>query len=67
MGRAPMGGDHPDNVSGTRDQRRGLAGANAGLKIDLLIFGIGTIIGMTLLTAVMAYPVSLALRYRRAP
>jgi hypothetical protein len=32
----------------------------------LLIFGIGTIIGMTLLTAVMAYPVSLALRFRRA-
>jgi ABC-type nickel/cobalt efflux system permease component RcnA len=32
----------------------------------LLIFGIGTVIGMTLLTAVMAYPVSLALRYRRA-
>jgi high-affinity nickel-transport protein len=32
----------------------------------LLIFGVGTIIGMTLLTAVMAYPVSLALRFRRA-
>jgi len=32
----------------------------------LLIFGIGTIIGMTLLTAVMAYPVSMALRYGRA-
>ena len=32
----------------------------------LLIFGIGTIIGMTLLTAVMAYPVALALRFRRA-
>ena len=32
----------------------------------LLIFGIGTIIGMTVLTAVMAYPVSLALRFRRA-
>jgi len=32
----------------------------------LLIFGAGTIIGMTLLTAVMAYPVSLALRYDRA-
>jgi ABC-type nickel/cobalt efflux system permease component RcnA len=32
----------------------------------LLIFGVGTIIGMTVLTAVMAYPVSLALRFRRA-
>ena len=32
----------------------------------LLIFGVGTIIGMTLLTAVMAYPVALALRFRRA-
>jgi hypothetical protein len=41
MGRAPMGGDHPDNVSGAGDERRGLAGVNAGLKIDLLIFGIG--------------------------
>ena len=41
MGRAPMGGDHPDNISGARDQRRGLTGANAGLQIDLLIFGIG--------------------------
>jgi ABC-type nickel/cobalt efflux system permease component RcnA len=34
--------------------------------VFLLIFGIGTIIGMTLLTAVMAYPVSMALRYGRA-
>jgi high-affinity nickel-transport protein len=32
----------------------------------LLIFGVGTIIGMTALTAVMAYPVMLALRFRRA-
>jgi len=32
----------------------------------LLIFGFGTILGMTLLTAVMAYPVSFALRFRRA-
>ena len=32
----------------------------------LLIFGIGTILGMTLLTAVMAFPVSMALRYGRA-
>jgi len=31
----------------------------------LLIFGVGTIIGMTALTAAMAYPVSLALRFRR--
>jgi ABC-type nickel/cobalt efflux system permease component RcnA len=32
----------------------------------LLIFGVGTILGMTVLTAVMAYPVSFALRFRRA-
>ncbi len=40
--------------------------STASAVIYLLIFGVGTIIGMTLLTAVMAYPVSLALRYRRA-
>jgi high-affinity nickel-transport protein len=40
--------------------------STASAVMYLLIFGIGTIIGMTLLTAVMAYPVSLALRYRRA-
>ena len=34
--------------------------------IYLVIFGIGTIIGMTVLTALMAFPVSMALRYRRA-
>lgn len=34
--------------------------------VYLVIFGVGTIIGMTLLTAVMAYPVSMALRYGRA-
>ena len=34
--------------------------------VYLLIFGIGTIIGMTLLTSLMAFPVSMALRYRRA-
>jgi hypothetical protein len=32
----------------------------------LLIFGLGTIIGMTLLTAVLAYPVSLAMRFNSA-
>jgi ABC-type nickel/cobalt efflux system permease component RcnA len=32
----------------------------------LLIFGLGTILGMTLLTAVLAYPVSLAMRFNRA-
>ena len=32
----------------------------------LVIFGLGTILGMTLLTAAMACPVSLALRFRRA-
>jgi len=40
--------------------------STAGAFMYLLIFGLGTIIGMTLLTAIMAYPVSLALRYRRA-
>jgi high-affinity nickel-transport protein len=32
----------------------------------LVVFGLGTIAGMTALTAAMAYPVSLALRLRRA-
>jgi len=40
--------------------------STASAFVYLLIFGVGTILGMTLLTAVMAYPVSLALRYRRA-
>jgi len=40
--------------------------STASALVYLLIFGVGTILGMTLLTAVMAYPVSLALRYRRA-
>ena len=40
--------------------------STAGAFLYLLIFGLGTIIGMTALTAIMAYPVSLALRYRRA-
>lgn len=38
--------------------------ALAGLAY-LLVFGVGTIAGMTALTAVMAYPVTLALRFRR--
>src|SRR5262249_54394507 len=40
--------------------------STATAVLYLVIFGIGTIIGMTLLTAVMAYPVSMALRYGRA-
>lgn len=32
----------------------------------LAVFGVGTILGMTLLTSAMAYPVSLALRFRHA-
>ncbi|MBI2160646.1 MAG: high-affinity nickel-transport family protein [Candidatus Rokubacteria bacterium] len=32
----------------------------------LAVLGVGTILGMTLLTAAMAYPVSLALRFRHA-
>lgn len=38
----------------------------AGAAAYLLVFGAGTIIGMTALTAVMAYPVALASRVRRA-
>ncbi|MBI4246302.1 MAG: high-affinity nickel-transport family protein [Candidatus Rokubacteria bacterium] len=34
--------------------------------VYLTVFGLGTIAGMTALTAVMAYPVSVALRFRRA-
>jgi nickel/cobalt exporter len=37
-----------------------------GAVLYLAIFGLGTIIGMTALTAAMAYPVALALRLRRA-
>jgi high-affinity nickel-transport protein len=37
----------------------------AGALAYLLVFGLGTIAGMTALTAAMAYPVSLALRFRR--
>jgi len=40
--------------------------STASAVVYLLIFGVGTIIGMTLLTALMAFPVSMALRYRRA-
>jgi high-affinity nickel-transport protein len=40
--------------------------STATAVVYLVIFGIGTIIGMTLLTAVMAFPVSMALRYGRA-
>ena len=38
---------------------------SAGAVAYLLVFGLGTIAGMTALTAAMAYPVSLALRFRR--
>jgi hypothetical protein len=38
----------------------------AGAVAYLAVFGLGTIAGMTALTAAMAYPVSLALRLRRA-
>lgn len=40
--------------------------STASAVVYLLIFGVGTILGMTLLTAIMAFPVSMALRYRRA-
>lgn len=38
MRSAPMGGDHPHDIAGAGDQWRGLAGVDAGLKIDLPIF-----------------------------
>ena len=38
----------------------------AGAVAYLAVFGLGTIAGMTALTAAMAYPVSLALRFGRA-
>jgi high-affinity nickel-transport protein len=37
-----------------------------GAVLYLAIFGLGTIMGMTVLTAAMAYPVALAMRLRRA-
>jgi ABC-type nickel/cobalt efflux system permease component RcnA len=40
------------------------SGAEAALYVGL--FGAGTIVGMTVLTATMAYPVTLALRFERA-
>ena len=38
----------------------------AGAAAYVALFGVGTILGMTLLTAALAYPVGLALRVRRA-
>jgi high-affinity nickel-transport protein len=38
----------------------------SGAALYLAVFGLGTIVGMTALTAAMAYPVSLALRIQRA-
>jgi high-affinity nickel-transport protein len=38
----------------------------AGAVLYLAVFGVGTIAGMTALTAIMAYPVALAARSRRA-
>jgi high-affinity nickel-transport protein len=38
----------------------------AGAVTYLAVFAVGTMIGMTALTAVLAWPVSLALRVRRA-
>jgi high-affinity nickel-transport protein len=37
-----------------------------GATLYVALFGVGTIIGMTALTAAMAYPVTLALRFERA-
>ena len=37
-----------------------------GAAAYLAVFGLGTIAGMTVLTAAMAYPVTLALRFHRA-
>jgi high-affinity nickel-transport protein len=41
-------------------------GSTAGAVAYLAVFGVGTILGMTLSTAAMAYPVSLALGFGRA-
>jgi high-affinity nickel-transport protein len=41
-------------------------GSPAAAALYLVLFGAGTIVGMTVLTAAMAYPVSLALRFERA-
>jgi ABC-type nickel/cobalt efflux system permease component RcnA len=41
-------------------------GSTRGAIAYLGIFGLGTILGMTLLTAAMAYPLTLALRFRHA-
>jgi nickel/cobalt exporter len=38
----------------------------AGAALYLAVFGVGTIAGMTALTAAMAYPVALTSRFRRA-
>jgi high-affinity nickel-transport protein len=38
----------------------------AGALLYLVVFGVGTIAGMTVLTAAMAYPVALAARFHRA-
>ena len=38
----------------------------AGAMLYVALFGAGTIVGMTALTAAMAYPVTLALRFDRA-
>lgn len=40
--------------------------STAGAVAYLVVFGAGTILGMTLLTAAMAYPMTLALRFRLA-
>jgi high-affinity nickel-transport protein len=40
--------------------------STAASALYLALFGLGTIAGMTLLTAAMAYPVSLALKFERA-
>jgi hypothetical protein len=41
-------------------------GSIVSAALYLGVFGLGAIVGMTALTAAMAYPVSLALRVRRA-
>lgn len=35
MGAAPISGDHSHDVSGAAYERRGLAGVDNGLKVDL--------------------------------
>ena len=49
----------------TFDEALATIRTTAGAVGYLIVFGLGTIAGMTALTAAMAYPVALSLRFRR--